>query len=752
MKFLRSLGLAALMALALPAAGAEAQQINILPDVGVLSPATDPTLDAPLVPEPPALQLRQAKEALAAAVRPTVVSPLRPVNGGVARDGVASFRGESPAIDFVLFLSRADLTQTGRDGETELLIWTRSSIQVLPERSEVRIFVNDEPLDVKEPESFDAFTEVAYSVPAGILTAGMNRVRIEMSQSHRIYCGPEADFALWTELDLGRSGVAMNMADPTADRDRFLAAVAADSAAGLPLEIRGDPELLEDAGGVIAQTAAALSDTLAGNPIAFATGTGPGLATAAAARARITMVSGPTSGITFRRGGGGAQVMLISIGEGAAPDAANIFPDPVATPQPVVLATGQEVPFSDFGVPAIQLSDRYMYHSYRFDLPPDWLVLTAQKARIKLDYAYAKGLPEKSMLLLQINGETIRLLPMTDEGGRLIKRFPIDFNASLLNAGPNVLGMEVLVPGDPAALPCPVGGGVLLEVRPTSTLDIPDTPRMRVPDMARAVLALSGESVVASPKTSANDALTLGTALGWAGRDSGVRLTLVDEKDVGAIPLGRVSIDRRFLTAILTPPERAPTPQADVGTMPDAAAPRAAAPTGPGWIEDEPGWRPDPSQVVGVVGTLWNWGQTTTAELARRIRETPGASLANWLATQEGQAVLVQLDPARPRELWLIKAPQMSYAELGAALAVARDNGQVPRGQVSVLGSDGWTSWAAPNQRPTVLEPVTLTNVRPILGNLASGSPDVFVTILLLLTLVSAVLALKFVISTRKKP
>ena len=125
--------------------------------------------------------------------------------------------------------------------------------------------------------------------------------------------------------------------------------------------------------------------------------------------------------------------------------------------------------------------------------------------------------------------------------------------------------------------------------------------------------------------------------------------------------------------------------------------------------------------------------------------------LEHWLEQQDAQAILLQLDPVRPTQLWLVRSPDSDISAIASAIVAARTNSEGPRGQVSVLDRSGhWQNWIAPDRQPVLLESVTLSNIRHVVGNVVSAMPIRYVAGLFFLALVSALFALRLVIATRE--
>lgn len=150
------------------------------------------------------------------------------------------------------------------------------------------------------------------------------------------------------------------------------------------------------------------------------------------------------------------------------------------------------------------------------------------------------------------------------------------------------------------------------------------------------------------------------------------------------------------------------------------------------------------SNALGAVVDSVKW-------VTDRVFPSSGDQLNNWLAERRGQAILFQLDPNRPDEIWMLRSPDSDTHVIAHSISAARAYGSGPRGQVSILGYDGrWDNWIAPDRRPILLEPWSWENFRYALGNFVSARPIFYTIMVLFLALCSALVALRLVISTRE--
>jgi hypothetical protein len=664
-----------------------------------------------------------------------VLSPLRPLRAqGRAAGSAIRFDGETRHLEFMLYVPDPSIARV-------LRVATLSSINVLPERSSFQVWVNDTAVGGGRLDNFTQFGAVDLPVGATLLR-GQNHVRIELVQYHRIYCGPDASFALWTDIDLATSGVVFDAQDVPPGPEAFLMGLAGAASQG-GVEVRGVHMLGDQSEAWVSLITSRLTNVLGGDPLTFRFTDYWSVVGQGRSMARITFLPGTANRVSFRTAGDGAQVMVVEFIPDAAPSGLPDFEThfPLAAPvaQPQMIETQRAVALAEFGARDIAVADRYARIEERFRLPDDFVILTAAKAEFRFTYRYAPDLPRGSALLIHVNGTNVRLLPLRGEGGRLIDDFPVRFQASLLRAGVNTVAFEVMIPGDPADLPCPSRNGPVVELDALSTINVPFSPSMYLPDMQLAFATLGSRSLRLNDMTaraySTEDITTLSSALilGQSGNASlPATLNLIALEDLGSLPVGSFLISRRAIEDVLLGANALDLPQVagETGGLLRSAAGRDSA---------------------MAMGGVWDWLTRTASEALQWVHPRSGLLLNAWLSEQRGQAILLQLDYTRPDQLWLLRSPTSDIGAIASSIVAARTFGEGPRGQVSVLGLDGqWRSWVAPDRQPVLLEPITGRNLRHVLGNFVSAMPIKYVTGLFFLALVSALFALRLVISTRE--
>ncbi|WP_181375719.1 cellulose biosynthesis cyclic di-GMP-binding regulatory protein BcsB [Palleronia abyssalis] len=700
------------------------------------------------------------------------LAPLLSHRAGANPGPSIRMQGENPKTSFSIYLPHEAVPG-------QLRVAHVSGVDVLPERSVMEVTLNGEIVGQQELGNFDPDEATLFEVPAGLWQSGRNDVVIRLEQVHRLFCGPEAAFDLWTDIDLTSSGAVLAAKPLVPGAIDFLAGIAHDAGIGLPVALQDPEGLAPAAQPVLDEMAKRMTEVLRGRVLSYVATDPYGVSDSQSdlRMSRVTLV--PTYGpatAEFRRGGDGALVLVLAIPpEGIPASEAGPFLDTVLrdilserftfdaeTVQTGIdprtrMQAGVPVTLDSLGMPTTRTTSHYFRRDQIFTLPRDWLVLTAQKATLHLDYIYARNLPEKSELLIRVNGETVRLLPLRGEGGELIEQFPIKFYANLLREGPNLLQFEALIPGDPEDEPCPPGQFPKLEIRGTSTLTVPPSPRLRLSGLRLPVYALRSGAIsldgAGMDQLPPADRLTLVATLGEPIPNAS-HLTAYSFDNLAALPMGAYDIDRGDIAGVLTRqpdiPEPGPAPQDRIGELPvDLFGPIEREPLDDG---RGPLLRAADSLLTGLFDTNTNQVGARVETVSAKLLPDVDANAERWLAEQRGLAVLTHLDPSDPRGIELVLGPDTRLTEVAAAISAARQTIGGPFGQISVLGHDGvWRSWADAGRVPMLMEPLTLGNFRQVLGNYASWSPVTFTAIIFGFALIAALIALRLVVITRQE-
>lgn len=690
-------------------------------DLSPMLVTLDPAVAAPdAIPQSP-VAIPQLDRAVGTAVaEPASTAMILPMQSqGSAR--VLRISGETGAAR--LFLDLPDVAATG-----PFFLSYRTSIDILPERSQLKIAINGTEIDPVTPVSSDGFQKLM--LPTGLLIQGRNQIDVAITQAHRIFCGPQASFQIWTEFDLNASGVELAQGSFTLDAAWFKAALLGQVVGGTGLPMRGSAALTPAA---LAEIAMRLSGVAEGQGSWLRTDNAYGPALTARDLARISVIPSGLPGVSLRKGAGGAIVLVIvPESDGSLPAALDTFL-PVATPMPDLpaLSPGVTAVLADLGFPDTPDASHFIRHDLQFRLPDDWLSLASQRASLTLLYSFAANLPEGAILLVKVNGITLQMLPLDRKGGAALPPLDITFPARLLQPGANALTFEATVPGDPADLPCATASGPFLTILGQTALTVPAMPRMQIAAMGPTLLRLAQSDIVFPPaggrqpdvKAEATQLALLSLMRPIEGQTglAGARLNVVSMQSADQIPMDELGLTQRELMTLL----------------PDAAKPLEAG----------------PQAVAGTPsGTFLHLKDRakTLAQDFRAVARPGDPDLHDWLANRTGDAVLIMPNAADPATLWLVIGPSADPVLVAQAVAQARVDPQGPRGQLAVLTlPDTWQDWQSTATVPALQEPLTLMNFRAVAGNFASWSPLYFVVLVFALMALSVLLALIFVVSTR---
>ncbi|MFG6083114.1 cellulose biosynthesis cyclic di-GMP-binding regulatory protein BcsB [Paracoccus litorisediminis] len=650
--------------------------------------------------------------------------------------GVVRLTGETATSEFVLWLP------DGVPLPPELVLSVRSSINVLADTAGMQVTINGATPVELPLNKFDGFGTLR--VPAPDLVPGPNRIALSLRQPHRIFCGPDASFDVWTEIELTRSGAEYPVDALVPNADLFSLAVGNQISAGRPVNLLADPGIEPAA---LRGLATALGGAMQGqgqvNIQSFYMPTARNSAT-------VALIPSDRSLVSYRQDANGAPVLQVESANGALPDLGGVLlPDtmPQAAPPPM-LTPGQTSSLADLGGTDLIGNTHYYRHDFRFRLPSDWLLLANQKAHLDLQYGFADDLPKGAMLLVKVNDETIRLLPLDRNGGRIVDPLTIPFGARLLNPGQNTLSFEMMVPGDPADAACAPRRTDMLVVTKETTIEVPKSPAMQLSGITSPLSTLTPAGITVDPQAIDAKPLDLFATQLAAGLtpsdqpDDQVSLSLVD---IAGLRPSDAGIPTRVLQEALFPVEIAPVAK---------AAPVPAAPQFRLSEESEPAPDAEPTEAKeNAKEPAWSFGGWLSG-MRERVRNsafmTSDQDLGDWLQGRKGDALLMSGHADQPEALRLIVGPDAQANAIGPALNKLR-TGSLGEGKAVLLSNDGTYQVWASAQLPRMREAVTPLNLLPVLGNYASWSPFIFTLGLLVLGLISIIPALLIVVLFRKR-
>jgi hypothetical protein len=112
--------------------------------------------------------------------------------------------GEIANREFAFLVLPSEMT-----GNAKLVLDLQSAISVAPERSTLRLFVNDQDLG-SVPLTSGASRRVEIEIPKGRLQPGYNSLVMLADQFHRVDCSLDATYELWTQINPANSGLSFS--------------------------------------------------------------------------------------------------------------------------------------------------------------------------------------------------------------------------------------------------------------------------------------------------------------------------------------------------------------------------------------------------------------------------------------------------------------------------------------------------------------------------------------------------------------
>jgi len=382
-----------------------------------------------------------------------------------ARDALR-FNGEIASKSWPVFIAPG---QAGKPAKFKLSFV--NAVSVMPETSHLSVFVNEMRVATLPLDAPTADSDHVIDIPADLLRAGYNAVRLEARQRHRVDCSIAGTYELWTQVDPSETGFIFAAENATV---RDLASLPA-----LPLGAGGvahlrailPPGASADAIGrtlkAIEHVAVIGSFTRPFVDIAPEPGEGPGLDIIAATDADLAAFEpdlqariATTMPIGFVDGGATGRSILVirgrtaedldhSIGDLAARGAAIVSAGTqegqtaLAGLQGFRLAENTEMPIGQFGIHAQEFNGRLFRASFDVTMPPDFYAADYGKLEIALAAGYMGGLAEGAQATVRVNDKIAAGLPLTDRQGEVFKDRTIGVPLTFFRPGINRIDLDV---------------------------------------------------------------------------------------------------------------------------------------------------------------------------------------------------------------------------------------------------------------------------------------------------------------------
>lgn len=611
-------------------------------------------------------------------------------------------RGENGRADFKLVLPNGE-------SPTELRIAYRNSIDVLSETSSLRLIVNGVETEPVLPMAFDELQEAVFRTDA--LIPGTNSITVEAKLAHRIFCGPDASFALWLEIDPTQSGVISASSEVNGVfEDDIAARLIAQIVAEKQLTLRVAPEQDEAFVSAVTERFERILSAF-GLSVSVVSVFDPLVEASQHDRVVLDATSG-FSGVT--RASDGAAIFRVNSANQESLNSLLTGLSSVLMPREVEFDLPQAAPgttkFADLGQTDFVQSGRYLRHDVPFRLPEDWLLMGAENATLRVLFESDRNLPSQSRLGVKVNGQNLRTIPLGDRATNGVTEAVFSIPIRDINRGGNALTFEAFVPGDPPDQPCPVTNVPTLRILASSEITFPDSPAFHYAGIESVLPDIRSDAIDIF-QSGGTETLNFTPDIVPPGA-SAPRLTIVPYDKLSEFPLSAIGLDQTSLASALA----------------------------------------DRSSSDQSASTTWS------NNLERLMQSFIGAFLpgdgpiSDWLSTRTGTMAIAQLWPAAENHLVLFTGPSMSESQAKNLLRNSILLGNEPKGQFSIQNNSGvWQSWSSPWVIPRLEEGLTIGNVRTVISVYATWAPGLFVAGMLLLALLSVVFARTYIVQTRER-
>lgn len=466
---------------------------SLLSDAPAVSPTATPT-------ENPVVSLQGLGQSTILSTRPAqalVTAAGRDANLAAFEQPSSALRleGEDDVIDLTFLLDAQNIAAGGN-----LVLAYRNAVSVMPESSLVSVMVNGAQVGefpVRSPSGFDT---QSIAVPSSVLRAGVNQVRLRAVQRHRVDCSMEATYELWTEFDGQMSGFRSGSAIGS-DNFASLRTVGRNGRGLTDLRLilpQGSGEAaLNRAAPMIETLALALNRDDVSVTVAETPGTGPGIDVLLASdddEPSLQAISGDTPyGLSIAAGADPARRKVVLRSANGNEISAMLL-DAINGPLKPVLDSGiraqrpgeirteasTSYTLADAGYVPAPFSGRLFRTRFDMIMPADFYPAEYATLDLALHAATSPGLKPTSQLLVRVNDQIVKSLPMRDADGEVFSGRRLELPLRAFRPGRNQI--ELL-----AELERPADDRCIFAERNETVprFILLDTTEIRVPALAR---------------------------------------------------------------------------------------------------------------------------------------------------------------------------------------------------------------------------------------------------------------------------
>lgn len=396
-----------------------------------------------------------------------------------------------------------NLTAEEASAPAQLDLGYQSAILVAPETSSFTVSLNNVELVNRAIRSTGDPGELRIDVPQGLLRSGANTFTISVQQRHRTDCTIESTYELWTNIDPAKSYLTFdlpsdvsirkhgfltrediqaigvnekgsthfNLVAPGAEnRDSAISLLKLSQALALmssmpnqifAIEKTLHPTLIHQDGvrsgeltvliGTDAQLASAFNDLRIA----------PGEADAGPVRFVTNQETGERflliGGVNKREVEQNIERLVAQVEEVDDGQRTTILTGNWQLPNAQILYDAASLPFAELGVDTQQFGGRRLRDQFTIGIPADFYARAYGSATILLDAAYSPEVLPGSHIDIYVNGDIATTVPITNEGGGVMKQLPVKVTMNHFRPGLNTISLEAVLMTD-ADESCVVGG------------------------------------------------------------------------------------------------------------------------------------------------------------------------------------------------------------------------------------------------------------------------------------------------------
>lgn len=446
-----------------------------------------------------------------AAPLPSISIPAIEGGGTTASDNnIRPWRRYIIPFDLLTLQGEADrhswtinLTAEEASAPAQLNLGYQSAILVAPETSSFTVSLNNVELVKQAIRATGDLGELHIDVPQGLLRSGANALTISVQQRHRTDCTIESTYELWTNIDPAKSYLTFDLPSDASIRKHGLLTKEDIQAIGVNEKGSTHFNLVAPGAGSgdsgisllkLSQALALMSnmpnqifaiektlhptlihqDGVRSGELTVLIGTDTQLASAfndlriapsEADAGPIRFVSNQETGERFLLIGGiNAREVeqniqhLVAQAEGAGDgQRTTIHTRNWQLPNAKILYDATSLPFAELGVNTQQFSGRRLREQFTIGIPADFYAEAYGSVTILLDAAYSPEVLPGSHIDIYVNGDIATTVPITNEGGGVMKQLPIKVTMNHFRPGLNTISLEAVLMTD-ADKSCIVGG------------------------------------------------------------------------------------------------------------------------------------------------------------------------------------------------------------------------------------------------------------------------------------------------------